>query len=41
MPINIYNNEKERSIININNYREIDTTKEDLQKSNIYKKEKK
>ena len=40
MPINIYNNEKERSIININNYREIDTTKEDLQKSNIYKKEK-
>ena len=40
MPINIYNNEKERSIININNYRDIDITKEDLQKSKIYKKEK-
>ena len=36
LPINIYNNEKEKSILNINNYKEI----EQIQNTNIYQNQK-
>ena len=40
IPINIYNNEKEKSTININNSKDIDITKEEIEKTQVYKNEK-
>ena len=40
MPINVYNNEQEKNIINDDDYKEIEITKVELEKSQAYKKEK-